>query len=55
MHAMSDELYSRLLLKLRIGKTVEAWSHLILSHQKENILLKMLEINRFSWRFFSSV
>lgn len=54
-HALSDELCSHLLSKLRIGKTAEPWSHFILSHQKENILLKLLEINRFSWRFFPSV
>lgn len=52
-HALSAELCSPLLSKLRTGKT--AWSHFILSHQKENILLKLLEINRFSWRFFPSV
>lgn len=51
-HTVSDELYSSFLLKLRIGKTVEAQSYLIVSHQKENILLKTLEINRFSWSFF---
>lgn len=39
-HAVSDELYSRLLLKLRIGKTVEPWSHLIVKSPERKHTVK---------------